>query len=152
MPGTIFIPELLDAYPNAQIVVNTRPVDSWYKSFESTVLEVLQWRDYRLQPFISRLCRYLVPGTDLDDREGLKRAYLEHYEYVRKICVERKRIWIEIELGEGWPRLCQFLGKDVPSHEYPKVYNKEAFMEAHEQLRVSEESEDPRKFERIGWN
>lgn len=133
-------------------MLNTRPVDAWYKSFEATALEILKWRDYALQPFIERLCRYLVLGTDLYDREGLQRAYLQHYEHVREICNERKREWVEVELGEGWPRLCRFLGRSVPDGEYPRVYDKRAFMEAHEQLRVSGEEKGRGQFERIGWN
>lgn len=34
---------------------------------------------------------------------------------------------LEVEIGEGWERMCKFLGKEVPGYPYPRVNDKEEF-------------------------
>ena len=40
-PGCVFLPELLEAYPEAKLIVIERDVDSWYRSMQNTVLTVM---------------------------------------------------------------------------------------------------------------
>jgi hypothetical protein len=42
MPYLLFVEELLAAYSDANIVLNTRDPNSWWKSYQSTVASVLQ--------------------------------------------------------------------------------------------------------------
>lgn len=52
-------------------------------------------------------------------RAKAKEKHWEHYEVVRRI-VPRERL-LEYKLGSGWEPLCNFLGKEVPDVEFPKV-------------------------------
>ena len=31
IPGSVFVEELMDAYPEAKVLITTRDVDNWYK-------------------------------------------------------------------------------------------------------------------------
>ena len=66
--------------------------------------------------------------------EEMKR-FDEHYEQVRTLLredaeargrkVEAKLL--DYQVGEGWERLCEFLGKDVPQQEFPRVNDSTVF-------------------------
>lgn len=61
----------------------------------------------------------------------MKASYLTYYEMVERLCIEEQRTWMRMDLGEGWERLCQFLEKDVPNHDYPRLYDSRTFLETH---------------------
>jgi hypothetical protein len=48
MPAIVFVDELLAAYPDAQVVLTTRDIDSWLASFNNSVYVVLEARLNRL--------------------------------------------------------------------------------------------------------
>ena len=52
-------------------------------------------------------------------RAKAKTKYREHYELVRKI-VPRERL-LEYKLGSGWEPLWDFLEKEVPDIEFPRI-------------------------------
>ena len=64
-------------------------------------------------------------------RRKAKEKYRGHYELMRRI-VPRERL-LEYKLGSGWEPLCDFLGKEVPDVEFPKV-NETASM--HEKVSI----------------
>src|SRR4051812_9863448 len=60
-------------------------------------------------------------------RENARQRYLEHYETVRRIVPEDKIL--NFRLTDGWGPLCAFLGKEVPTEEFPWVNEEKAFQE-----------------------
>ena len=128
----MFVPELLAAYPDAKVIIQRRPVDSWYKSFKATVVIILEWRFYGLNILLRKIEGHLFPGCDIRNEQQMKAAYLKYYETVEKLCTEQQRTWMRMDLGEGWERICQFLEKDVPNHDYPRLYDSQTFLETHE--------------------
>ena len=52
-------------------------------------------------------------------------VYHEHYTAIRAK-VPRERL-LEFRLGEGWKPLCEFLGKDVPETEFPRINDAKDF-------------------------
>jgi hypothetical protein len=61
----------------------------------------------------------LGAGAAGAQEEKSKTPFVQHYESVRKM-VPKQRL-LEYEVGEGWDRLCAFLGKDVPDTQFPHV-------------------------------
>jgi hypothetical protein len=49
----------------------------------------------------------------------LKEGYVMHYERTRAV-VTRERL-LEWHPKDGWEPLCEFLGREVPEGEFPKV-------------------------------
>ena len=124
------MPELIEAYPNAKVIVSMRDPDKWYTSLMATVGK----RSFNLKLLLLGLCDHFflsrfnpcarsmmtgMYGNDLKDAEYVKKRYLEFHEEVRQLVPEHKRL--EYHLGDGWEPLCKFLGKDVPKTEFPFI-------------------------------
>lgn len=74
------------------------------------------------------MTRALFNGVfDYDFDKNGKRAFEEQYRTVREL-VPKDRL-LEYQIGEGWGRLCPFLGCDVPQVPYPNTNEAAAFRE-----------------------
>lgn len=85
---------------------------------------------------IAQLLRSLDPAPLLDPRllpmifDGVfggldrfkthgKEKYVEMHDEIRRL-VPKEQL-LDYRMGEGWERLCAFLGEDVPEGEFPRV-------------------------------
>lgn len=144
VPALAFSEELIAVYPEAKVVLVERDVDSWFTSFDDAVVKVM-WGKWG--PLIGSLDPWFVgPIRDVhlrwakdwmevnsadEMRMKAKTKYREYYELMRRM-VPRERL-LEYELGSGWEPLCNFLGKEVPDVEFPRV-NETASM--HEKISI----------------
>ncbi|MCJ1434259.1 hypothetical protein MMC27_003626 [Xylographa pallens] len=138
VPTAGFMPELIEAYPNAKVIVSMRDPDKWYTSMMATVgqrsknlkLLLLGFCDHffirRFNPCVFSMMEGMY-GKDLNDAEYVKKRYLEFHEEVRQLVPEHRRL--EYHLGDGWEPLCEFLGKDVPKTEFPFINESKEFGE-----------------------
>ncbi|CAO3610984.1 unnamed protein product [Mucor hiemalis] len=127
--GATFYKSLLSKYPNAKVLLSVRSADSWYKSVRDTIVRAsieLPKRapGHPLFPFrrlSEAVCMdgHLTDTKKFADEEHMKKLFNEHIEEVKRV-VPADQLLI-IELGEGWDRLCNFLGKDVPNIPYPRA-------------------------------
>ncbi|KAJ7138270.1 P-loop containing nucleoside triphosphate hydrolase protein [Mycena epipterygia] len=129
VPGILFAEELVRAYPDAQVILTTRDPDRWWRSFRETLLVMLGGKNTRLArwldpqgygrfvPFARRTLEILLGPLDGISETQAKRRYVHYYENIRRLVPPERRL--EYEMGEGWGRLCAFLGKDVPLGPFP---------------------------------
>jgi uncharacterized protein YndB with AHSA1/START domain len=61
----------------------------------------------------------------MDDRQHVIEVFNRHNEAVIKTVEPAKLLVFEAQ--NGWPTLCEFLGKDLPSEPYPRVNSTEDF-------------------------
>lgn len=54
-----------------------------------------------------------------------KRVFLEHNSFVKRISPSDN--FLEFEAKDGWAPLCEFLGKEIPDHPYPRVNDTQSF-------------------------
>ncbi|RYP49332.1 hypothetical protein DL768_004957 [Monosporascus sp. mg162] len=125
-PGILYIPELMELYPDVKVVLVTRDPEKWWKSIEPVAKNVqfwwlkpllfpvpaLRWIPEIFQGFIARnrsLYGDMKPGIEL-----LKR----HNAHIRKV-VPKERL-LEMEVQDGWEPLCKFLGKPIPDEPFPR--------------------------------
>ncbi|KAF7352156.1 putative nad dependent epimerase dehydratase [Mycena venus] len=135
MPHLLFAEELIAAYPEAKVVLTTRDVDRWWKSFKDTVGVVLASPEGEFSALLESsgdrefwfLAFNAMFGTDNVTEEVAKKRYIEYYEEVRSL-VPKERL-LEYRVGEGWETLCTFLEKDVPAEPFPNVNDTQAFLE-----------------------
>lgn len=115
-PCALFAPELIQAYPEAKVVLNRRDVGSWYRSMCDSFLTVIHsavrayvfiWFD----PDLYWNARY---GADVfvsffhqDIRRHAKWVYEDHSAKVRGY-VPPERL-LEWTIGDGWEPLCRYL-------------------------------------------
>ncbi|KAK7062393.1 hypothetical protein R3P38DRAFT_3167382 [Favolaschia claudopus] len=146
IPHILFAKELIVAYPEAKVILTTRNVDSWWKSYHDTIGNALNSCIGDLTARIDaktagkvrefwRLAFLAMFGTTNVTEEVAKKRYLEYYDEVRSF-VPADRL-LEYRVGEGWESLCQFLEKDVPSEPFPKTNDTQAFQDHMKQRVVS---------------
>ncbi|KAI3552260.1 yetA [Colletotrichum filicis] len=125
--GSFFALQLIEAYPEAKVILVERDVDSWFHSMDEAIFKTT-WglRANLIIDFLGpawglnggRTLRKILLGfygvrNVKEMREVAKDRYRQHYAEVRAV-VPKDRL-LEFKLEDGWAPLCEFLGKDVPS-------------------------------------
>lgn len=138
-PGCFFSVELMEAYPEAKVVLVERDIDKWFKSFSTTIMTV-QWPSLGLRCVLNmmhyKFGRLMDPYMRLsravwlaDSKEEqattAKDIYNAHYAEVR--AKAKPGQMLEYKLGDGWEPLCEFLGKPVPDQPFPNVNDSAMF-------------------------
>lgn len=115
-PAAIFATELIAAYPEAKVILNTRDVESWHRSMVATLSTLPSNINYGwLIHFQHRLywtARSFYETTyyalfDGDIETNGKEAYEKHSQQVRK-ATEPERL-LEWRVEDGWGPLCEYV-------------------------------------------
>jgi len=129
-PVAAYWRELADAYPDAIVVLSTRPTDEWWRSANRTIWEVAR-RPTPPDPVAQAHMRMI--GCMLDERftpqwgeeEPSKTAYERHNEQVRATVAPERLV--EWQPGDGWERLCAALELPVPATPFPHLNTADEF-------------------------
>lgn len=130
-PAIVFADDLMDMYPDAPIILNTRSggAVAWHKSF----LEGLRFFDswfFWCVTFLVKSDRAMMRMTKATDSVYMERwgvtfrdrdIYGKHNDWVRAEARKRGRKVLEFQAENGWQPLCEFLGKEVPAMPYPRM-------------------------------
>lgn len=131
MPACIFAKELIEAYPEAQILLNYRDIDAWHKSVVTTwstaekqagiMHPVLCWFHSKMFWVNINEMRLTYAGLWRDNyRMRAKDSFKDHYamldELTEGMPADKVMKW---KAQDGWEPLCAFLGKEVPDEEFP---------------------------------
>lgn len=115
-PASLFPEELVKAYPEAPIILSTRPEDAWYTSMMSTL-----WHAYTQLPpsgTASGLTERFHAHSWGGDFPARGREYFRrHNDLVREL--GKTRQFLEYDVKTGWGPLCEFLGVPVPDGPMP---------------------------------
>ncbi len=129
-PGCILWEELVEAYPEAKVVLVDRDEEKWLLSIAGLV-------DGILNPFGQYVLRFTDPSWfgriwmcgrlwvngyfgsthAATAKKNARDVYRRHYQAIRA-AVPRDRL-LDYKLGSGWGPLCAFLGKKVPDVPFP---------------------------------
>lgn len=144
VPAICFAEELIAAYPEAKVILNTRDVDAWLRSMDGTAGRVLRWRGWptlaRWDPALvgpwwehGQLVMPTVYGTlsDFSPQGPAREAFASHYARVRAAVAGQEGRLLEYKVQDGWGPLCGFLGKEVPQSEFPRVNDSGEFVRVH---------------------
>lgn len=131
-PTATFFRELNAAYPKAKFILTVRSPESWVESFSSTIFKLLDMKS----EMPAELQDWLAMGIAVIEKAGfrqgmdkpaLARAFNAHIEAVKKtIPADRLLVY---QVKEGWGPLCAFLGKPVPSEDFPRSNDRGEFWE-----------------------
>src|SRR5258708_4149635 len=143
-PGSFFVSELADAYPDAKFVLSTRDGHAWAHSVRDTVWGALHGDGLthhlgRAQAEIDpgmRAYRQLMermfeeagtfgPDPTRFDEDIFAAGMERHNEAVRQ-CVPPGRL-LEWHPADGWEPLCEFLDRPIPAAPLPRVNDTSAF-------------------------
>jgi hypothetical protein len=131
-PTSAFVLELAEVFPAAKVVLTTRPVEAWHRSFSETILADAQptAEGSDVARVVAAASRRAI-GPRAWDGAGWKAAYVAHEARVRA-AIHPDRLLV-YSVAEGWGPLCRFLGVPVPLVPFPRTNGHVAF---HERLAV----------------
>ncbi|KAK4499835.1 hypothetical protein PRZ48_008021 [Zasmidium cellare] len=130
MPCCAFWPELMDAYPQAKILLVERDIEDWFRSFDKVILnEVFSWRRdvigfairvglFPPNPnmFMNDLFLNYFHAKDTSDlARNARSVYVQHYDAIEARARLEGRPVLRMRLEDGFEPMCQFLDKQRPS-------------------------------------
>ncbi|ROT42619.1 hypothetical protein SODALDRAFT_19325 [Sodiomyces alkalinus F11] len=140
--GSIFAKSLIEAYPEAKVILVERDFDSWWKSMEN-LLDLIFGRTaclYRdvIEPVaesgLTKSVQKVVGGwlgvetlnpSMAELRARVRDVYAKHNAMIPKLVPEERLL--RCQLGEGWGPLCKFLDKKVPDTTFPHANDAASF-------------------------
>ena len=137
-PACAFYGELMEAFPEAKVLLSVRDPERWYQSMHDTIYQLyrvalfspLTRPTFRLLgmfvPAIARIRRMngemIFSGT-FDDRFGDKNHAMDVFrrhneEVIASVPPEKLLVY---EVKQGWEPLCRFLDVPVPDEPFPRL-------------------------------
>tara|TARA_R110000787_G_scaffold235621_2_gene342330 strand:+ start:19407 stop:20000 length:594 start_codon:yes stop_codon:yes gene_type:complete len=116
-PSAYYWRELAEFYPEAKVVLTYRTAESWWRSFEKTILSGIR-KSTDPESLGLALVRDKVFGGRPDDCAHAMATYKTNVEAV-KVTVAPERLLIH-NLGDSWEPLCAFLRLPTPEQPYPR--------------------------------
>ncbi|MCI2423291.1 sulfotransferase family protein [Saccharopolyspora sp. K220] len=148
-PGCPFYRELMDFYPDAKVLLTVRDPEKWYDSVYNTIYQFAHQApgddDFstKLRPTIMRMIWNGTFDGRFEDRAHAIKVFEEHNSAVQA-AVPADRL-LTYQIGEGWQRLCDFLGVPVPDEDFPHVNDSASIRDLVE--KTSREGKVPSAFE-----
>ena len=131
-PACNFWRQLAAYYPDSKVILSTRDPERWYESVRNTIYPAstrgLTSEDAAERQRAEWAMAIIWDGVfngRFEDRAYAIEVYNEHVDTVRR-SVPADRLLV-FEASEGWPPLCEFLGRPVPDEPYPLVNTTEEF-------------------------
>lgn len=132
--------ELIEAFPDAAVLLNVRDFDGWYASCRNTILaaklaaqagEIPEDANRPAPPpeLWGVIERLVWQGPDLEGRfedEAWTRAMYERRIEVIRSVVPAKRLTVW-EPGDGWEPLAAMLGAPAPDTPFPRLHDTNEF-------------------------
>jgi hypothetical protein len=122
-PASIYYEPLMQAYPEAKIVLTVRDADRWYDSMTNTILWALQ---QDMGPGMVKYSRLMTAHWErifeggINDRQrAVAMFHRLNREVQERVPSERLLVY---EVQQGWEPLCRFLDIPVPADlPFPRV-------------------------------
>lgn len=112
-PWATLYQELDEAFPGSKFILTTRDEDKWYTS----VCKHFGEKSYKMHEWI------YGEGAPIGNRETYVSRLKRHDAEVRAHFENRPDDFIEFDVvqGDGWEKLCDFLGKKQPRRAFPRL-------------------------------
>ena len=126
-PGASFWPDLLEANPDALVILSDRDPEAWYTSASNTIFQGLDRSEGEIGPWMVSMKRLLSDRfcADFADREAMMAAFVRHNDDVRRRVPSGQLL--EWHPDEGWEPICARLGVPVPAELFPHINTTEEF-------------------------
>jgi hypothetical protein len=118
IPTACFFEELTQAYPDCKCILTLREEDQWWRSIEehfnrkspvpSPQHDLFKWR-----------VRHYVYGAATAHEFLFRKKYRQHNDNVLRTVPAHRLLVMDITAGDGWERLCPFLGISAPPLAFP---------------------------------
>ncbi len=132
-PTVSFLPQLVNEYPRAKVILTLRNPEQWYESARDTIfrLSVLgELASNVEEKRRSKLSEQLILERFFSGRYNEKHyciaKYDRHVESVRKLI--KPANLLEYDVIDGWQPLCEFLDVSVPEEPFPVTNTRSSFI------------------------
>ncbi|OBQ79308.1 sulfotransferase family protein [Mesorhizobium sp. WSM3873] len=115
-PSVHYWRELIEAYPEARVILTWRSPESWWESFAKTILPAVIDSQDQESLGVALVTKQVFGGRPQDRAHAIA-VYEANIEAVLKT-VPAERLLVH-KLGDGWAPLCAHLGVPVPDEPYP---------------------------------
>jgi hypothetical protein len=115
-PSAHYWRELVREYPDAKVLLTYRSPESWWESFEKTILAGIAQSTDQASLGLALVRDQVFDGKPGDRALAIAR-YVANVDAVRAT-VPKERLLVH-NLGDGWEPLCAHLGVPVPAAPYP---------------------------------
>lgn len=127
-PACTFYKELMQAYPDAKVLLTIRDPEKWYESVSSTIYPASRRDPLSLH---ARMVNALVwEGTfdsKFEEKDSAIAVFLQHIESVKQQVPPEKLLVYDVK--EGWEPLCAFLGVEAsPEKPFPHLNDRANFV------------------------
>ncbi len=122
LPVPLYFSQLDKRYPDSKFILTVRQPDDWVKSLgKQWVRNPLQNNMFGLFRATLRLAAYGFHNYSPICDSRLLRVYETHQQNVLDYFKDRPEDLLVMDVinGDGWEKLCDFLGKPVPDTEFP---------------------------------
>lgn len=142
-PGSFFYKDLIEAYPDAKVLLSVRSGEAWERSATKTMWSLFYgdtlahdlssaraqvdplWRDYLLMMRAMWEKSGLVTPESVQAPGSMAAAMARYNEEVKAtVPADRLLVWTG---ADGWEPLCRFLEVPVPDAPFPRVNDAETF-------------------------
>ena len=114
LPLASYYPQLDSRYPGSLFILTVRDVESWLDSAR---------RHFTNEPAsaFGRDVRLVAYGISGFDESRFRFVYEAHLRNVTEYFRERRNSLLTLDIvgGEGWDKLCPFLGREIPDVAFP---------------------------------
>jgi hypothetical protein len=145
-PACTFYKELMQAYPDAKVLLTVRDPEKWYESVTNTIYRVSRLNPDHALTTHGRMVNALIwQGTfdnRLEDKDYAITVFLRHIEEVKQYAPAEKLLVYNVK--EGWEPLCAFLEVEVPAgRPFPHDNDRASFVgdirrQQHQQEEISQ--------------
>lgn len=123
-PSAYYWRELINVYPQARVILTWRSPESWWQSFEKTILAGISQSQDQESLGIALISKQVFGGM-AHDRTTAIGLYEANVAAVMAT-VPAERLLVH-NLGDGWETLCAHLQVPVPAQPYPNRNNTAEF-------------------------
>lgn len=145
-PACVFYEELMQAYPEAKVILTLRDPEKWYESASNTIFytriqsarsrvsSILYSALAALNPFMGRAMRITnslfsnerIGSYHVENKQETIAYFTQHNQNVMQRVPPEKLLVYQVK--EGWEPLCAFLGVEVPKDKpFPHLNDRDSF-------------------------
>ncbi|XP_028515681.1 uncharacterized protein LOC110241704 isoform X3 [Exaiptasia diaphana] len=127
LPSSFFFEEIMEAFPDAKVILSERDEESWAKSLKNQYDMLEKSYKKKIRIFFPQFRRFL--GILLNYRMAAlgvvwatcphiyRKRYRWHNDRVKSVVPKEKLLLYRVE--HGWKPLCEFTGKTIPDQPFP---------------------------------
>ncbi len=133
-PGAFVWRELAAHYPDAKILLTNRDAESWYRSMDNTILEVMR-SSTDPDSIAGKMLKKGVFEDNISDRDHVIGVFEKNVADVQAAFGDDRLLIFNI--GDDWEPLCRFLNCPIPDQPFPHTNRPGEF---HDNLQSSEDA------------